>query len=216
MPVGDEDWFPEAIDPDALGTLRRLRDCSALDGFYLAGGTALALRLGHRRSLDLDFFTTTGFAPDRMLERLISMNRDVTVLSRESDALLARIDSAKVSFLAYPYPLLFPLDDYEGVDIADLRDIACMKINAISGRGVRRDFIDLFAICKTHGLSELLELFDRKYAGIEFSRIHLLKSLTHFEDADKDVSPELLEDLDWDEIKRFLEAQAVALYRSGS
>lgn len=216
MPVVDEDWFPEAIDPDALGTLRRLRDCSALDGFYLAGGTALALRLGHRRSLDLDFFTTTGFAPDRMLERLISMNRDVTVLSRESDTLHARIDSARVSFLAYPYPLLFPLDDYEGVDIADLRDIACMKINAISGKGVRRNFIDLFAICKTHGLSELLELFDRKYAGIEFSRIHLLKALTHFEDADKDASPELLADLDWDEIKRFLEAQAVALYRSGS
>ena len=102
MPVGEESWFPEAIDPTALGTLRHLRDSSALGGFYLAGGTALALRLGHRRSLDLDFFTAAGFASDRMLERLTSMNRDVTVLSREADTLHARIDSAKVSFLAYP------------------------------------------------------------------------------------------------------------------
>lgn len=214
MPVGEVGWFPEAIAPAALGALRHLRDCSALDGFYLAGGTGLALQLGHRRSLDLDFFATTGFAPNRLLQRLTSMNRDVTVLSRDSDTLHLSLDSAKVSFLAYPYPLLFPLNDYEGVDIADPRDIACMKINAISGRGVRRDFIDLYAIAQTHGLSELLELFDRKYEGIEFSRIHLLKSLTHFEDAEKDPSPELLVDLDWNQIKQFLETQAIAMYRS--
>ena len=214
MPVGEVGWFLEAIDPVALGALRQLRDCSALDGFYLAGGTGLALRLGHRRSLDLDFFSTTGFAPNRMLERLTSMNRDVRVLSRESDTLHVSLDSTKVSFLAYPYPLLFPLNDFEGVDIADPRDIACMKINAISGRGVRRDFIDLYAIAQTHGLSELLVLFDRKYEGIEFSRIHLLKALTHFEDAEKDPSPELLVDLDWNQIKQFLETQAIAMYRS--
>ena len=214
MPVAARGWFPEAIAPAALRTLRQLRDCSALEGFYLAGGTALTLRLGHRRSLDLDFFSAVGFEPNRMIERLRSMNREVTVRSQESDTLHVDFDSAKVSFLAYDYPLLFPLSDYEGVDIADPRDIACMKINAISGRGVRRDFIDLYAITQIYGLSELLELFDRKYGGIKFSRIHLLKALTHFEDAEKDTSPELLVDLDWDEVKKFLETQAVAMYRS--
>ena len=149
-----------------------------------------------------------------MIERLRAMNREVTVLSQESDTLHVDLDSAKVSFLAYPYPLLFPLDDFEGIDIADPRDIACMKINAISGRGVRRDFIDLYTIAQTHGLSELLELFDRKHEGIKFSRIHILKALTHFEDAEKDASPELLVDLDWDEVKRFLETQVIAMYRS--
>ena len=214
MPVAEMGWFPEAIDPATLRTLLQLRDCSALEGLYLAGGTALALRLGHRRSLDLDFFSAVGFAPNRMIERLRSMNREVTVRSQESDTLHVDLDSAKVSFLAYDYPLLFPLSDYEGVDIADPRDIAYMKINAISGRGVRRDFIDLYAITQIYELSELLELFDRKHEGIKFSRIHILKALTHFDDADADASPELLIDLDWDEVKRFLETQAIAMYRS--
>ena len=214
MPLADMGWFPEAIEPAALRALRQLRAWSALDGFYLAGGTALALRQGHRMSLDLDFFSASGFAPNRMIERLRSMNRALTVLSQEFDTLHVDLDSAKVSFLAYNYPLLFPLSDFEGVDIADPRDIACMKINALAGRGVRRDLIDLYTIAQTHQLSELLELFDRKYEGIKFSRTLLLKSLTYFEDAEEDESPQLLVDQDWDEIKRFFETQVVAMLRT--
>lgn len=174
----------------------------------------MALRLGHRMSLDLDFFSASGFEPHRMIERLRSMTREVNVLCLESDTLHVGLDSAKVSFLAYNYPLLFPLSDFEGVEIADPRDIACMKINALAGRGVRRDFIDLYTIAQTYQLSELLESFDRKYEGIKFSRILLLKSLTYFEDAEEDESPELFVDQDWDQIKRFFETQVVAMLRT--
>ena len=165
-------------------------------------------------SLDLDFFSASDFEPHRMIERLRSMTREVNVLCLESDTLHVEFDSAKVSFLAYNYPLLFPLSDFEGVEIADPRDIACMKINALAGRGVRRDFIDLYTIAQTYQLSELLESFDRKYEGIKFSRILLLKSLTYFEDAEEDESPELFVDQDWDQIKRFFETQVVAMLRT--
>jgi hypothetical protein len=99
--------------------------------------------------------------------------------------------------------LLFSVALFAGVPVADLRDIACMKISAIASRGTKRDFIDLYLSARQFGLNELLGLFQRKYVRTGYSRIHILKSLLFFDDAEKDPMPHMLVPLDWDAVKLF-------------
>lgn len=164
--------------------------------------------------MDLDFFTPGSVDPDSLLRELRSGFGRVKAISLDSGTLHVHVNAVKVSFLGYPYPQLYPFGDFEHVAVADPRDIACMKLSAISGRGTRRDFVDLFAIAQIYGLSALLTMFDRKYDGVTYSRIHLLKSLTYFEEANREGSPNLPADLDWEAVKRFFEDQVVLLYRS--
>jgi hypothetical protein len=117
----------------------------------------------------------------------------------------------KVSFIGYPYPLLFPTDRFSGVEVADARDIACMKLSAVASRGTRRDFVDLYMAAKAYSLAAILSLFVRKYAGIEYSRLHLLKSLTYFEDAEADPPLEMLTEISWADVKNFFARESAAL-----
>jgi hypothetical protein len=195
-------WHPEVIGPATETALRAIVAAGLRPSFYLAGGTGLALRLGHRRSLDLDFFAEGGMDEEALLRDLQRLG-ELSVIAQAKETLDVHLFETKVSFLAYPYPVLFPFDLYAGVPVADPRDIACMKISAISSPGTRRDFTDLYLVSKTYGLEELLRLFERKYARVHYNRIHVLKSLVYFEDAEKDPPPALLIGLGWQEIKDF-------------
>jgi hypothetical protein len=195
-------WHPEAIATTAEAALTSLRKASLLDGSYLAGGTALALRYGHRLSRDLDFFARQAFDEERLLQGMRELP-GFSLTARAPQTVHAIVQETKVSFLGYPYPLLFPPEPYRGVAIADPRDIACMKISAIASRGARRDFVDLYVAAQRFGLAELLRLFDLKYAQTRYSKLHILKSLTFFEDAETEPIPHLLVPLDWAALKRF-------------
>ncbi|HEX9724464.1 MAG TPA: nucleotidyl transferase AbiEii/AbiGii toxin family protein [Vicinamibacteria bacterium] len=195
-------WHPEVIEQSTDAALRAIAAAELGASFYLAGGTGLALRLGHRRSVDLDFFTEDRIDEDALLRELRGLG-PISVMAKAKETLDVHLLDTKVSFLGYPYPVLFSLDSYSGIPVADPRDIACMKISAISSRGTRRDFTDLYWVCKTYGLDELLGLFERKYASVRFNRVHVLKSLVYFEDAEKDPPPALLIDLSWQELKDF-------------
>ena len=191
--------------------LERASESRLLKDFYLAGGTGLALRLGHRKSDDLDFFTSRPFVAQDLLEMLAHRFGGVELRAAERQTLHVRVRGAKVSFLGYRYPLLFPVARFGAVAVADPRDIACMKLSAIASRGTRRDFLDLFAVARTHSLSALLEMFERKYRAVPHSRLHLLKSLVYFDDAEEDPVPQMLVSSDWDEVKRFFVMQATRL-----
>ena len=107
------------------------------------------------------------------------------------------LHGVKVSLLHDPYPTLFPLRRFGDMNVADPRDIACMKIDAIASRGSRRDFVDLYMVAHEYGLHELFECFARKYASVPYSRLHLLKALTYFRDAEQDPPPDMFISLDW-------------------
>jgi hypothetical protein len=115
----------------------------------------------------------------------------------------ATVQETKVSFLGYACPVLFPTNPFLDVAVADPRDIACMKVSAIAGRGTNRDFVDFYLCAQRYGLKEIPRLFDEKYAQTHYSRTHVLKSLTFFGDADKDPMPHMLVPLDWDTVKQF-------------
>lgn len=175
-------------------------------GFYLAGGTALAVQLGHRLSIDLDWFSADNFSRNALREVLSRVGR-FELTEEEEGTVHGLLDDVRVSFLHYPYPLLFPLVEFEGSRLADQRDIAAMKLDAVSSRGSKKDFIDIYFLLEKYPLSELLAVFEKKYAAMKFNRIHILKSLSYFEDAETEPMPTMLRHVSWEEVKKKITAE---------
>ncbi len=198
------------ISPAVEHTLTELQTAAVLPGFYLAGGTGLALQLGHRRSLDLDFFSSKKFDPEALVRKVQGF-RGFALIARDTETLHVHVGQTKVSFLGYSFPVLFPFGLFLKVKVADARDIACMKISAIAGRGTKRDFFDLYTASQQYGLPQLIELFKKKFARANYSVIHVLKSMTYFEDAEKEPVPHMLVPTSWEDVKEFFTREAPRL-----
>ena len=195
-------WHTEVITAEAGNILRELGGQDYMRPFYLAGGTALALHLGHRKSVDLDFFTEQLFDEDALLSK-VQFLPDFSLVAKDPHTLHCHIQRVKVSFIAYAYPVLAPFMKLSGVSVADPIDIGCMKISAIASRGAKRDFIDLYMMARSEGLSTLLQHFQKKFAQANYNLVHVLKSLVYFADAEKDPMPDTLMPLSWNDVKRF-------------
>ena len=202
MEENSKTWHAEVISAEVADTAGRLTGLEALRDFYLAGGTALALHLGHRRSVDLDFFSADPFSQDLLVATLQALP-EFSLVAKSTQTLHLNVSGTKVSFIGYSYPLLFPLEQFRGLAVADVRDIACMKLSALASRGSRRDFVDLYAAAQRYGLRQLLEFFQRKFAQANYSVIHVQKSLVYFVDAEKEPMPATLLPLSWEEVKAF-------------
>lgn len=183
--------------------------------FYLAGGTALALYLGHRRSMDFDFFRAREFFPQDLLSLLQQMG-ELNVLREAAGTLTVTIRGIPTSFFYYDYPLLHPLRESTwGLPLADPEDIAAMKLAALAGRGSRKDFVDLYFYARRIApLEQIFERFREKYRGVSTDPYHLLRSLTFFDDASAEAMPELLAEVTWTEIEAFFRAEAARLFRT--
>lgn len=173
-----------------------------LRDFYLAGGTGLALQVGHRRSVDLDLFRETEFASVALRDQLRGLE-GLRKIETGPGTVHVQLHNVKVSFLLYPHPLLFPLREFDRIAVADPRDIACMKLDVIGNRGSRRDFVDLYTLAKAYALGEILEWFTVKYASVPYSRIHLFKALTYFDDAEQEPMPDMVVPLEWTAVKQY-------------
>lgn len=152
------------------------------DKFYLAGGTALALQLGHRKSQDFDFFTGEKFNEQRLQLQLndVLAGRPLKVLQQEWQTVEMLAGNIKISFFYLPYPLLQPTVNDENLRLASVVDIGCMKLNAITSRSVSKDFVDLYYICQQVALPLLL-----KNAGQQMPALNenvVLKSLVYFDE----------------------------------
>jgi hypothetical protein len=167
--------------------------------FYLAGGTALALHIGHRRSIDFDFFSATEFDQSKLGNRLAAMGK-VMRLAESEGTLHCTLDGIKLSFFHYPHPLCRAIE-WQKLHIASILDIAVMKLEAIAGRGNKKDFVDLYFILQRFNLTELLQKHEQKYGPDWSNRYHLLKSLIYFADAEQDPMPELLQPVSWLTVK---------------
>jgi len=194
----------EVINKKTELLLAKLAKSGLMKNFYLAGGTALALQYGHRKSIDLDWFSQDSFSTVKLKMALAKIGK-IIIDSEEKDTLNLNLNGIKISFLGYPYKLLFPCLKWGGIKVADYRDIACMKLDAVSSRGSKKDFIDLYFFLKDHSLSDLLKLFDKKYKGIQYNKLHILKSLIYFIDADSEPMPVMLKKISWPEVKAFFQ-----------
>ncbi len=199
----------KAIDPAALGLLKKLMKDSELKDFFLVGGSAMALHLGHRISVDLDLFINNVFDEKKLKSHLSSMYNLSSTTTEEntiSTFIRSNNNEVKVEFISYVYKLLKPVKIEQGIRLLEIEDLIPMKLSAISNRGSKKDFYDIYFSLEKYSLSEMLDLFKQKFE-IE-NLFHVIKSLTYFSDAENEPEPFLLKDAKWDEVKSTLVKEA--------
>lgn len=197
----------EIISKKTRTNLEILKKSGILKDFYLVGGTGAALQLKHRLSLDLDFFTKENIDTKALIQKIKNLG-NFSIEKEALNSLTSIFQGTIITFLKYDYPCLFQFKNIEGVKVADLRDIGCMKISAISSRGAKKDFIDLFYICqKIISLQGLLKLFQKKYKNVNYNMNHILKSIIYFEDAEKNPMPKMIIPVLWEQVKSFLKKE---------
>lgn len=188
----------QTIQPELLELLKKIMSSTIFNGFNLVGGTSLALQIGHRFSVDIDMFGKGEIDEFEFVDELSNFGK-VIVIKKSKNVLILSVNGIKVDFVNYKYPLLEEITIVENIRLASDKDIAAMKLNAIAGRGSRKDFIDLHFLLQKYSLKEMIAFYNTKYAdGSEFM---VLKSLTYFEDAESEEIPILFQKLDWNEIK---------------
>ena len=192
----------KTLAPQTKAVLDTIKTVPEIQTFYLSGGTALALHLGHRESEDLDFFTKRNFEPLILQEKLAKLSplEDVTVAEGTLNAFFKYV---KLQFLKYPYDLVEPLIQWNGVYLSPVIDIACTKLITVSMRGSKKDFIDLYVILQHTNFEELFRKMEIKYKNVDYNVPSILKSLTYFKDAESQPMPKMHIPLDWERVKRF-------------
>lgn len=201
-------FHPEALTPELEAVLRRVGPVATRGGFYLGGGTAVAIHLGHRRSLDLDWFSPEAFRDPLGLARGLREERGLAfeTMAVEPGTLRGLVSGVRVSFLEYRYPTLSPPERWPDLDVrvASLDDLATMKLAAIAQRGARKDFVDLYALVREHGsLAKLLDLYQKRYEIRDPG--HVLYALSYFDEAEQAPMPKMLWEEEWPEIRAAVE-----------
>ncbi len=196
--------FWDILDQPRQLLLKKLSGDLPIPGSYLAGGTALALLIGHRYSVDLDWFSPQDFDPGKLGSQLKRFG-EVRIAETSSGTFHGWVDDIQVTWLRYPNPLLEPLvesEDSPGLKLASLVDIGLMKWAAVSDRGARKDFFDLYALEKRGVTAErLYPLLVVKYPNANINYYHMIKSLAYFDDAEREAMPVMLEEADWEAVK---------------
>jgi len=166
----------------------------------------LSLQIGHRISIDLDFFTLTDFDENKLKDILIK-EFDAQIFSIDNNAITGLIDRVKFDFIAHQYPLLESILEIEKTRLSSLEDIAAMKLNAVRNRGTKKDFVDIYFLLQKFNLEELLEMVNSKYPN--HVDILTLKSLVYFDDAENQPDCEMLIDIDWKKVKQKIEKETI-------
>ncbi len=205
--------FKTAVEPATLELLKSLQSRDYLRGFNLVGGTAFALYMGHRKSIDIDLFSNFTFDASHVIE-LIQQDYPLQLYNTASNTIKGSIGNVNVDIIAHRYPYLNEPSLIDGIRILSVPDLIAMKLNAISVSGQRtKDFVDIYFILeeKMFKISDMLKFYQLKYN--QQGDMHVLKSLIYFEDVDVAGWPVLLKKpfLKWADVKKKLEKE-VLLY----
>lgn len=189
----------QTVQPDTLELMKTLALQHEMQGMRLVGGTSLALQYGHRQSVDLDFFGKMNVSQDEIFDMLSRLNYDYKVLNQTKLILQLVVNKIKVDIIDYSYAWIDePVVD-NGIVLASPKDVAALKINAIEGRGSKKDFIDVYLLLQHFSLDEILGFYAAKYPN--HSMLMALKSLIYFEDAEPQIMPKMFIKTTWDEMK---------------
>lgn len=196
------------IEPHTLELLRALMQEAALSELRLVGGTALALQYGHRSSVDLDLFgkiDIDGYELQSILSKygVLKVENETKIIHQYY------IDNIKVDVVNYPFEWISPIIEEDGIRLASPIDIAAMKVNAIEGRGTKKDFIDMYMLLQHYSLKEIIAFYQQKYPN--YSIFRALRSLTYFEDAEDQFMPRMFIEDTWEDMKLYITNQ-VKLY----
>jgi predicted nucleotidyltransferase component of viral defense system len=195
----------ECFSESGWRILNSLKDIFNMHNAVLAGGTALALRLGHRISMDLDFFTGSDFDTDRLISEIRKRGLAFRLISEGESYLFIEIENIKVSMFKYEYPFIEKPVMYEGIKVAGILDIASMKVIAISQRGTKRDFVDLYFILQDMPFHKIAKCMVKRFGKERINLVHIGKSLVYFSDAESHPEPDFLtgKEISWAQVKKF-------------
>lgn len=190
----------ETVKPRTLDLLRELQAIPGLAGLRLVGGTALALQLGHRTSVDLDLFGR--FDPRMSFRKTLIDGGHEAEGSDGGGVQTLRVDGVKVDLVNYPYDWISDPVVEDGVTMSGIDDIVAMKISAAANRGRKKDFLDLAVLLARYPLEKMFVLYQRKFEVGEIA--FALRGLTYFEDAEDDPMPKMYVDMPWPKAKEIL------------
>lgn len=181
---------PEVISPETFLLIQKLQALAELESFHLVGGTALALQIGHRNSIDIDLFSQNDLSA-RNLASFLATKFTTRVDYEGNNTLLSFINNIKVDFIRHPYPYINPPLTEEGVTFLSKEDIAAMKLDAIINSGQRlKDFIDVYFLLEHFSVATMLGFFEKKYPNT--NPLIALKAINYFDDIDEVISPPVL------------------------
>ena len=189
----------QTVVPDLLELLKKIMSEKMFSDFHLVGGTSLSLQIGHRNSIDIDLFGNSEINEDLFIEKLNTFGK-VQVVQATKNILITKINDLKVDFVNYKYPLLKDVLIIDNIRMLSTADIAVMKLNAIAGRGSKKDFIDLYFLLDEFSLPKIFDFYDQKFK--DGSGFMVEKSLTYFEDADRQLEPKMFKPFDWEACKQ--------------
>jgi len=194
-------FYTNTVPSATRAVLDDIKHIPDLQNFYLTGGTALSLYLGHRESEDLDFFIKTRFEPQILQQKLLQYG-NLENVQMEEGTLNVFMNRVKLQFLQYPYRLLEDVTPWNGIFLSSIVDIACTKLITISMRGSKKDFIDMYVLLQQITLKTIFAKLDEKYEGVNYNYPHILKSLVYFEDAEIQPMPKMHIALTWEDVKK--------------
>lgn len=193
--------YYKTIDTETLGVLKKIQQIEELSDVRLVGETALALQIGHRKSVDIDLFGTITADNIAVSQKLKKIGKLITIQNSKNINIYL-INNIKLDIVNYPYHWLEKEISEDDLLLASIKDIVAMKISAITGRGKKKDFIDLYFLLKRWTLKEILDFYVQKYD--DASVFMAIKSLAYFEDAEEDQQPEMIKPAEWNEVKNYI------------
>jgi hypothetical protein len=200
-----------ALAPSSAEILEQLGQRAWSGDIYLAGSAALSLYLAQRQVRDLDFMSSGNRLrpPERrdILADLLAMDPTTTVETARDGYLYVRIGNAAVRFFYYPYPLIEPLEDYRGISVISAIDLALMKLGALISRGTKRDFVDIFLICRKIPLAEILARASEKFGHVRDFPLQALKGLADTSLAIDEPMPALDAAVDWGDVEAWIRGE---------
>lgn len=199
----------QTVVPELLELLKKVMSEELFKDYFLVGGTALALQIGHRNSIDIDLFGNCEINQPVFIDKLKNFG-EVVVTQSTKNILITKVNGIKMDFVNYKYPILFNPLEIDNIRMLSSNDIAAMKLNAIAGRGSKKDFIDLYFLLKKFSMKEMIGFYNQKYNdGSEFM---VTKSLSFFEDAEEQLSPIMFDEtFSWEKCKQKIEEEVIKL-----
>ena len=192
---------PFIIDPKTLQLIQQLQSLPELKNFFLVGGTALALQLGHRNSIDIDLFVQNGFSDDDIVSLLIT-KYEFQEIFRRKNTIISLVNNIKTDFIKHNYPFVLPPITEEGITFLSKEDIAAMKFHAIIQSGKRlKDFIDIYYLLQHFSMQQMIVFFTKKYSYS--NPMIAMKAVNYFDEIDENIDPpNLLNPVTLNQIKK--------------
>ncbi len=192
------------VEPNTLALLRALQSLPILQDFYLVGGTALSLLYGHRRSDDLDLFNNENFRNEGVLSELQRLYGDsLSIRQSTSFGIFCRINNVKVDLVRFSHPVIRPPQTIDRIRMYSVEDIIAMKVQAVLGRGRKKDFWDIAELLQHYSVQDFISFHQEKFSTQNLL-ITVPQAITYFRDADSDADPISLKEQSWSDVKSFI------------